>query len=140
VGLLDHRKTWRYKVAASPEQCVRGFVGAFSGKGGVLLKAKWSVARTPKGAVAVYEGRKGFANFVTAFSETAQSEEQGAVGSEVQFEIEDQSNGSTICAMWLASGATRLSFINDGRFFRPYMRAVEAQLRQVDPSLQVMKE
>jgi hypothetical protein len=140
MGLLDHRKTWRYKVAASPEQCVSGFAAAFSGKGGLVVKAKWSVARTPEGAVAVYEGRKGFATFATALSQTAQAEEQGAIGSEVKFEIEEQSNGSTICAMWLASRATRLGFTNDGRFFRPYMRAVEAQLRQVDPSLQVMKD
>jgi hypothetical protein len=140
MGLLDHRKTWRYKIAASPEQCVRGFVEAFSGKGGHVVKAKWSISRTPKGAVAVYQGRRGFATFATAFSETAQAEEQGAIGSEVKFEIEEQGNGSTICSMWLASRATRLGFTNDGRFFRPYMRAVEAQLRQVDPSLQVMKE
>jgi hypothetical protein len=139
MGLLDHRKTWRYKVAASPEHCVRGFAAAFSGKGGLVVKAKWSVSQTPNGAVAVYEGRRGFANFATALSETAQAEERGAIGSQVKFEIEEQRDGSTICAMWLATRATRLGFTNDGRFFRPYMRAVEAHLRQADPSLQVMK-
>jgi hypothetical protein len=29
--------------------------------------------------------------------------------------------------------------MNDGRFFRPYMRAVEGQLRRVDPALRVGK-
>jgi hypothetical protein len=140
MGLLDHLKTWRYKVAAPPDQCVSGFADAFSGKGGLVVKAKWSVERTPKGAIAVYQGRKGLVNLATAFSETAQSEEEGAIGSEVQFEIEEQGADYTICAMWLTSRATRLGFTNDGRFFRPYMRAVETQLRRIDPGLQVVKE
>jgi hypothetical protein len=140
IGLLDHLKTWRYKVAASPDECVSGFVDAFSGRGGLFLKAKWSVNRTPKGASAVYEGRKGLVIVATALSETAQSEEAGAIGSEVRFEIEEQGDGFTICAMWLESRATRIGFTNDGRFIRPYMRAVETQLRQTDPSLQVVKD
>jgi hypothetical protein len=140
TGLLDHRKTWRYRVAATSEDCVSGFITAFSGSGGLVLKAKWSVTRSPNGAVAVYEGRKGLAVLGTAFSETAQSEEQSAVGSEVRFEIEGTDNGRTICAMWLASRASRIGFTMDGRFFRPYMRAVEDELRRVDPSLQVMKD
>ena len=41
--------------------------------------------------------------------------------------------------MWLRSSATRLGFTNDGRFFRPCMRAVETHLRHVDPSLKVVK-
>jgi hypothetical protein len=140
TGLLDHRKTWRYRVAATPEECVSGFIAAFSGRGGLVIKAKWSVTRSPNGAVAVYEGRKGLAVVGTAFSGTAQSEEQSAVGSEVRFEIEGDDNGHTICAMWLASRASRIGFTMDGRFFRPYMRAVEDQLRRVDPSLQLVKD
>ena len=46
----------------------------------------------------------------------------------------------TVCAMWLAVRATRFGFTNDGRFFRPYMRAVETRLRQVSPDLEVVKE
>jgi hypothetical protein len=139
-GLLDHLKTWRYKVAAPPGQCVRGFASAFTGSGGIVLKAKWSVEQTPDGAVARYAGRKGLVGVVTAFSETAQAEQAGAIGTEVRFEIEEQGDGYTICAMWLASRETRLGFTNDARFFKPYMRAVEAQLRQVDPTLKVVKE
>jgi hypothetical protein len=140
TGLLDHRRTWRYRVAATPEDCVSGFIAAFSGSGGLVIKAKWSVTPAPNGAVAVYEGRKGLAVVGTAFSETAQSEEQSAVGSEVRFEIEGDDNGHTICAMWLASRASRIGFTMDGRFFRPYMRAVEDQLRRVDPSMQTIKD
>jgi hypothetical protein len=70
-------------------------------------------------------------------SELARSEEAGAVGSEVRFEIEQQSSGQTVRAMWLASGSTRLGFTNNARFFKPYMRAVEDQLRLIDPTLQV---
>lgn len=139
TGLLDHRKTWRYRVAGTPEDCVRGFIAAFSGRGGLVIKAKWAVTRSSNGAAAVYEGRKGLAVVGTAFSEIAQSEEQSAVGSEVRFEIEGDDNGHTICAMWLASRASRIGFTMDGRFFRPYMRAVEDRLRRVDPSLQVIK-
>jgi len=140
LGILDHRKTWRYKAAASTDQCVTGFVNAFSSGGGLLARAKWDVARTPNGANATYRGRKGLVVVTTALSQTAQAEERGAVGSEVRFEIEEEGDGFTICAMWLASGATRMGFTNDARFFRPYMRAVEAQLRQVDPGLQVVKD
>lgn len=140
TGLLDHRKTWRYRVAATPQDCVSGFIAAFSGSGGFVIKAKWTVTRSSNGAVAVYEGRKGLAVVGTVFSETAQSEEQSAVGSEVRFEIEGNDDGHTICAMWLASRASRIGFTMDGRFFRPYMRAVEDHLRRVDPSLQVVKD
>jgi hypothetical protein len=42
--------------------------------------------------------------------------------------------------MWLATRTTRLGFTSDARFFKPYMRAVEAQLRLVDPTLMVVKE
>ena len=140
TGLLDHRKTWRYRVAATPEDCVSGFIAAFSGSGGLVIKAKWAVTPSPNGAVAVYEGRKGLVVIGTAFSERAQSEEQSALGSEVRFEIESNDDGHTICAMWMASRASRIGFTMDGRFFRPYMRAVEDQLRRVDPSLQVVKD
>lgn len=138
MGIFDHRRTWQYNVAAPADKCVNGFVEAFSGQGGLIVKAKWSVQRTQKGAVAVYEGRKGFANVATAFSQTAQAEEAGAVGSEVRFEVE-QRGERTICSMWLASHASRLGFTNDARFFRPYMRAVEDRLRRIDPALQLKK-
>jgi hypothetical protein len=139
-GILDHRKTWQYRVAASDEDCLRAFAAAFSGGGGVLLRAKWEVRKQPNGAVAIYRGRKGFIGAVTVMSETASAEQQGAIGSEVKFEIVGPDGNHTICAMWLASHASRLGFTNDARFFRPYMRAVEDQLRRLDSSIQVIKE
>jgi hypothetical protein len=137
MGLLDHRKTWRFRVKASPDECVAKFHQAFSEGGGRLVKAKWSVERRNNAAVAVYEGRKGLGMVGAALSETARNEEAGAIGSEVQFEIEQVDNNHTVCAMWLASRGTKLGITADGRFFRPYMRSVETYLRQIDPSLQV---
>jgi hypothetical protein len=140
VGILDHKKTWRYVASASPDQCIEGFVKAFSEGGGLLLRARWSVQRSATGAIARYEGRKGVAVLITAFSATSQAEEQGAKGSKVTFEIESTEHDRTVCAMWLSENSTRLGFTGDGRFFRPYMRAVETRLREFDPSLQVTKE
>lgn len=139
-SMLDHRKTWHYRVAATEEDCVRAFAEAFSGGGGVLLRAKWDVRTLPNGATAIYRGRKGIMGVATALSETASAEQQGADGSQVKFEIVGPDGNHTICAMWLASFGTRLGFTNDARFFRPYMRAVEDQLRRLDPSVQVLKE
>ena len=139
-SVFDHRKTWRYRVAAPPANCVQAFANAFSSGGGVLLRAKWNIKRTSDGAIAVYAGRKGVIAMATAMSQTATAEQDGAIGSEVKFEILGRDGDHTLCVMWLASNATRLGFVNDGRFFRPYMRAVEDQLRQIDPSVQVIKD
>lgn len=136
---MDHRRTWRYRLRASPEQCVAKFQEAFTNGGGLLLRAKWSVLRSGNGATAVYKGRGGLAVIGTAFSQTAQSEEQGAIGSEVRFEIEDLSGERVVCAMWLAQRSTRLGFTSDARFFRPYLRAVEGRLRTLDAALEVEK-
>jgi hypothetical protein len=59
--------------------------------------------------------------------------------SEVSFEVEEFKDGTATCAMWLGSRSAVMGFTADGRFFRPYMRAVESQLQQVDPRLQVSK-
>lgn len=49
-------------------------------------------------------------------------------------------DGYTTCAMWLASRATRLGFTSDARFFKSYLRALEAQPRLEDPDLMVVRE
>jgi hypothetical protein len=139
-SIFDHRKTWHYRVAASGEDCVRAFAAAFSGGGGVLLRAKWEVRTQPSGAVAMYRGRRGVIGAATALSQMASAEQQGADGSQVKFEVVGPDDDHMICAMWLASYGSRLGFTNDARFFRPYMRAVEDQLRRLDPSVQVVKE
>ena len=139
-GIFDHRRTWHYRVAAKPGECTDAFVRAFSGGGGLLARAKWDVARTPTGAIATYRGRRGLASIATVLSETASAEQGGAIGAEVKFEIEAERDERTLCGMWLALRTSRLGFTNDGRFFRPYMRAVETELRRVDPATQVVKE
>lgn len=139
-SMLDHRKTWHYRVAASEARCIRAFADSFSHGGGVLARAKWDVAERADGAVATYRGRKGVIAAMTALSETASAEQEGAIGSEVKFEIVARDGDHVICAMWLASHGSRLGFTNDARFFRPYMRAVEDELRRLDPQTQVIKE
>lgn len=139
-SMLDHRKTWHYRVAASEAQCLRAFANAFSAGGGLLSRAKWDLRAGSDSAVATYQGRKGIIAAVTALSETASAEQEGAVGSEVKFEVVARDGDHVICAMWLASYGSRLGFTNDARFFRPYMRAVEDELRRLDPATQVVKE
>jgi hypothetical protein len=139
-ALMDHRRTWHYRVGAPPEGCVAAFHEAFSGGGGLLARAKWDIKAAPKGAVTVYRGRKGIVGFTTLMSKTATAEQEGALGSEVRFEIVAEEEGFTICALWLSLRGSKLVFTNDARFFRPYMRSVETALRRVDPTVQVVKE
>lgn len=139
-SLFDHRRTWRYRTTASPEACVEAFVEAFSTGGGIVARAKWDIERTPDGAVATYAGRKGAIGLVSALSATAQAEEEGALGSEVRCEVEERAEDHTIFAMWLAVHSSRAGFVNDGRFIRPYMRAVESHLRRLDPGVRVVKD
>jgi hypothetical protein len=139
-GMFDHRRTWRYRTSLSADQCIAGFVAAFTGRGGLLLKAKWSVERAGAGAVAIYDGRKGLVALSTGLSERAQSEEAGAVGSQIRFEVEEEGATYAVCAMWLAQKGSVVGLTLDARFFRPYMRAVERELRRADPSLKVVKD
>jgi hypothetical protein len=144
MGVLDHRRTWRYAVAASPNQCVYAFTRAFSGSGGVFAKAKWDIKRTPKGAVAVYKGRKGIGALGGVLSKTAAFEEDTAVGSRVTFEAEESQPGRTVCAMWLSKSgragiAGLVGFTSDARFIRPYMRAVQTEMLALDPASAVGK-
>jgi hypothetical protein len=138
MGLLDHRRTWRFRVAGSEDDCVMAFQNAFS-SGAHLMKAKWAVEAYSDGATATYQGRAGLMKGLTLLSSRASDEEAGAIGSEVTFEVEDSTDGVSTCAMWLSSRSSTVGFTADGHFFRPYMRAVEDHLRQIDPSLQVQK-
>jgi hypothetical protein len=141
MRLMDHRKTWRFRLHGSSEQCVTAFERAFSKEsGGLLARAKWDVRPSGNGAVAEYQGRSGVIGVATMLSSTASAEQESAIGSEVAFEIEGiTADGNVTCAMWLSSGSTTIGFTSDGRFFRPYMRAVEDQLRRIDPAVQVAK-
>jgi hypothetical protein len=138
MGILDHRSTWRYKVGAPPEACVTAFTKAFAQGGGLIAKAKWEVARTRTGATATYAGRRGLGALGPAFSQIQKSEEEGAIGSQVVLEIE-QDAGRTTCAVWLAEHGTKLGFTSDARFIRPYFGSVQSELRALDPALEVAK-
>ena len=142
MGMLDHRRTWRFEVNASSSQCVEAFARAFSGPGGILVKADWGIDRTGTGAVAVYKGRKGIGAIGGALSKTAALEQDTALGSEVKFEIDGHSDGRAVCSMWLSSSGRAgigglLGATSDARFIRPYMQAVQKELRSLDPSARI---
>jgi hypothetical protein len=144
MGVLDHRRTWRYIVKAPPNQCIDGFTAAFSGSGGVIVKAEWRVSRRRGGATAVYKGRKGLGVLGGVLSRTAALEQDSALGSTVTFEIEETRGAHTACAMWLSSSGRAgvgglFGLTSDARFIRVYMRAVMDQLRRLDPNVRVAK-
>jgi hypothetical protein len=142
MGIRDHRRTWHYEVAASPAECIRAFEAAFNGKGGLVIKARWSVDTATNSATATYEGRKGIAAAGTVLSKTATQEADTAIGSQVSFKIDGSDGGRTRCSMWLAysgrSGiAGLLGATSDARFIRPYMQAVADELLKLDPKTQI---
>jgi hypothetical protein len=142
MGRLDHRRTWHYEVAASPAECIRAFTAAFTGKGGLGTKARWSVRTAADSATATYEGRAGIAAIAGVLSQTSAQEADTAIGSKVSFKIEGSDGGKTYCSMWLASSgrsgiAGLLGATSDARFIRPYMQAVGSELLKLDPQTQI---
>jgi hypothetical protein len=142
MGMLDHRRTWRYEVKASPSECVEAFARAFSGPGGLVAKAKWDVRRRGNGAVAVYQGRKGIGAIGGILSKTSALEADTAIGSEVTFEIDKGGGEHTGCAMWLSSSGRAgvggiMGSTSDGRFIRPYMQSVQKEMLALDPSARI---
>lgn len=84
VGLLDHRRRWTYEVSASPSECIKAFTSAFSGRGGLMAKARWNVQTTSNGASATYEGRKGLGAVGGILSQTAAQEADTARRRQIQ--------------------------------------------------------
>lgn len=140
MGLMDHKRTWRYRVRATPEQCIQQFSNAFK-TGGLTRMGSWDVKRSGSGAVALYEGAGGAWAIGRALAgERAANIEAGAVGSEVRFEIENVTDGYTECSMWLANHGTQFGFTNDAGIFRRHMQGVQRHLRKLDPALHVSKD
>jgi len=131
LGILDHRKTWIFDLTASSDKCLDAFDSAFGTGGPRFMKAKWSITRTPKGAVASYLGRGGLIGAATHLSAMGTDEQAGAEDSEVHFEIEE-AGGKSHCTMWLGVYGSRMGLTADARFIRPYMQRVEEELRRVD--------
>jgi hypothetical protein len=132
---LDHKRTWRYRVHASPQECVARFTHAFK-TGTFLVKGNWEITPTSSGAIASYLGLRGFR------PQRARAIEAGAVGSKVTFEVEKaDGDGCTECVMWLSEHGTMMGFFtNDAGVFRVHMQAVEKHLRKLDPNVQVARE
>jgi hypothetical protein len=142
MGMLVHRRDWHYEVAASPEECIRAFAAAFNGKGGLVVKAHWSVRATANSATARYEGRKGIGAVGGIISKTAARETDTAIGSEVSFNIHSSDGNRTQCSMSLrSSGRSGIAGLfgatSDARFIRPYMQAVADQMLKLDPNARV---
>lgn len=142
MGLLDHRRDWHYEVSASPAECIRAFAAAFSGKGGLVAKARWSIRSTATSATATYEGRKGLGAAGGILSKTSAQEADTAIGSEVSFSVQGSDGGRTRCAMSLTfSGRSGIAGLlggtSDARFIRPYMQAVGSELLKLDPNTRI---
>lgn len=142
MGILDHRRDWHYEVSASTTDCIGAFAAAFTGKGGLIAKARWSIRTTPNSATATYEGRKGLGAAGNILSRTSAQEADTAVGSQVAFTVQGSNGGKTRCSMSLASSgrsgvAGLLGATSDARFIRPYMQAVGDELLKLDPNARV---
>lgn len=144
MGLRDHRRQWKYELTAEPSDCLKAFQQSFQGRRG-LVNSKWRVRQSASSATATYEGRAGaVAGIARILSSDAAQEEEQAIGSEVAFEVSRSANGRTECVMWLRSEgrsgiAGLMGATSDGRFIRPYMQSVTANLTQLDPSIRVSK-
>ena len=141
MGIFDHRRGWHYEVSASPEACIRAFVAAFNGKGGLVAKAKWAVHTAGDSATATYQGRKGLATLALA-SKTAAQEADTAIGSQVSLDIDGSDGSKTRCSMALTSSGRSgiggiLGATSDARFIRPYMQAVSGEMLKLDPNARI---
>lgn len=135
---MDHKRTWRFSVAARPDECVNAFANTFTKRAG-LLNAHWSISRNGRGATATYEGRKGFTQIGTVFRQNQISEAIG-IGSQISFDTAAGANGRTECVMELAKWGTRfLFFTQEVGLLRAYMRGVSKQLAALDSSLVIEK-
>jgi len=140
MGVMDHKRTWEFRVHATPDACTAAFAKAMNGGSALgLMSSRWEIRAVQHGAVAAYQGRGGMMELMTGLSERATVERDSAVGSEVQFQASASPNGVTICLMHLKSFATSIGFTSDARFIRPAMQRVERALREVDPNLVVVK-
>lgn len=141
MGMRDHLATWEFQVGARPEQCVAAFRGALSEKTGFsLLGSQWTIRASRNVTVAIYEGRSGAMQGLTALSRLASQEQDAARGSELHFTVVefDAGRGISNCRMWLASydkvGPGGLPiFMADARFIRAAMERVDKALRELDP-------
>jgi hypothetical protein len=137
LKFMNLRSRWKYKVQAPPDKCLRAFIDGFSGSGGLIVKANWSVSQSSSGAVAVYQGRAGLGAVGGLLNSRSAAEGDSALGSEVHFEIERAEGGRTSCVMRVGSRGSMMGFTADARFFRPYLRAVEDELCRLDPSVEM---
>jgi hypothetical protein len=137
MQMMDHSKTWQYRVNASPRECLAKFAEAFNTGGRPLRKIAWSLRGTNNGAVAVYKERKGLAKAFAILFSRARRAEQRATGSQVRFDIEAVGGDYTVCMMRLCRRGPRFGVTADAGLIRPYMQAVERAMRQLDPLVQI---
>ncbi len=153
MGALDFRKTWRFSVASSSDQCFQAFALAMSKRGAGPGAIKWRLGRTmvPKATkqdrpawpaiVATFDGRAGFGSFLAAISAQAQAAERQMIGTQMTFAVEpDSLSNRTECSLWLSNRLSSWQIpMGDMLFLQGYMGSVEQQLRALDPGLGVQK-
>jgi hypothetical protein len=142
VGILDQNKQWDFMVHAPEQACVAAFQSAFL-KGGLLRSAKWRFGVENDGAtsyyqVAVFKGRAGLGGLLNSMSKRGSEQSRAAIGSTIAFSTAEVPGGSR-CSMWLKSATTQMGFKNEASLLRHYMRAVESELRKLDPQMQLSK-
>jgi hypothetical protein len=136
MGLLDHKRTWGFDVHASPKDCVSAFYKAFTGRPKGFVKADWRIQPNGTGATAVYNGRGVAGDLFSPARSLA--EREGAIGSQVMFEVQPTGDGRTKCTMYLRRHGVFLGLLtSDARFIRPHMQAVRRHLHDLDASLSV---
>ncbi len=147
MALLDHSRTWHFKLDADPKDCLRAFSDALRGKSLFSArKANWDISTDINEhglpmAVGSYLGRGGMMKGVTLMSGRASEVEELASGSKLTFSVEshDPDTGMTRCAMWMILTGKQFGLTADAGFYRSYMNDVAKKLAELDPSLQVAK-
>lgn len=151
MGILDHKRTWRFELSAAPKSCTDAFVHAMTRSKGALStrKANWKVrpASAPDAQalyIATYAGRGGIGAAAAVISRQAELTGEAAKGSELSFRVHrpDESTraGATVCSLWLSSYGTRLVFFTaDAPIYRSYMSEVARALAKLDGNLRMEK-
>lgn len=147
MGIFDHRRTWEFRVHASPQACIDAFSKALNNSGGLVMSGKWSVASGTSAmglpeACGTYAGRGGAIGALTMLSARASDERDAAIGSRLAFRVlnHDPGSGLTRCAMELTEWTTLyFFFVADARFFRSSMSGVARRFRALDPGMELSK-
>ena len=150
MGIFDHRKTWTFKVKATPADCLAAFGQALANMPWYSPhKVQWKFERLKSTEgndklVATLQGRSHLAAFLTPFfGRQAEITGQNMIGSALSMEIvgHDPDTGTTTCALWMSSVNTEMGvFVSGAGTHRKHMNRVARQLARLSPNMSVEKE